>query len=378
MTRLQHHLFTCLIAVTAISAASVPAHGQPQVRIGDITKLSGEQYNVLEGFGLVTGLAGTGGNSESTKRLVLNYLQSLGLRADPLQRQFIQQLRENTNNVSVVRVGAKLPPHAKRGQDIDVIVSTIDDAESLTGGVLVSTPLTGADGKVYVTASGPISVNGGSFSGNAATVEKNHPTVGRIPGGGIVEAEVPSTLFVDSAFRLILRNASYETAKRIAAAINVIAPETASVFDPAMVTVRLPYDQIERPHEFVAFCQEQLVIPDSPARVVINERTGTIIVGSNVRLSSAAITHGNLIITTVENKEASQPLPFSDGETVILDRTEINVVEQDSILNVVNDTTTVADLAASLNALGVSPRDLSSIFQGLKEAGMLHATLEFK
>ncbi len=377
MTAISRNLILTLIALIAIPAAAVPAHGQPEVRIGDITQLAGEHPNQLVGLGLVTGLAGTGGSSENTKRLALLLLQRLGLRSDPLQRQLLRQVQEKTDNVSIVTVTAMLPPHAKRGQKIDVMVSTHDDAESLAGGVLISTPLTGVDGEVYALASGPISINGGEFAGNAAAVTKNHPTTGRIPGGGIVEAEVPSTIFEYDVFHLLLQTPSFETARRVAESINLIAPASAIVQDPAMVSVQIPAGSLEQPHEFVAICQEQMVIPNDPARVVINERTGTIVVGASVRLSAVAITHGNLIVTTVENQEVSQPEAFSDGQTTTAERSDVQVLEPRSVVNVLPDTTTVGDLASSLNALGVSPRDLSSIFQALKEAGALHARLEF-
>lgn len=369
-----------VVMLTAVVSAAlvVPAHAQPEVRIGDITQLAGEHKNQLVGYGLVAGLAGTGGSSESTKRLAINFLQRLGLRADPQLRTLIRQAQEKTDNISIVTVTATLPPHAKRGQEVDVLVSAFDDAESLAGGVLISTPLTGVDGQVYALAAGPISINGGEFAGKAASVTKNHPTTGRIPGGGIVEAEVPSTIFECNAFHLFLSDPAYETARRIVESINAMSPGAASIFDPAMVTVRIPEANADRPHEFVAMCQELRVIPDGPARVVINERTGTIVVGSNVRLSSVAITHGNLIVTTVESEQVVQPEPFSDGETATVDRTDVGVIEPNSVVNVVEDTTTVGDLAASLNALGVSPRDLSSIFQALKGSGALHAALEFK
>lgn len=366
-----------LIAVIAIPAAAVPAHGQPEVRIGDITQLSGEQKNRITGLGFVTGLAGTGGTSENTKRAAILLLQRLGLRSAPLQRQLLLQLQEKTDNVSLVIVSAEMPAHAKRGQRIDVMVSTQDDAESLAGGVLVTTPLVGVDGEVYAVAGGPISINGGNFGGNAANVTKNHPTTGRIPGGAVVENEIPSTIFEYDAFHLMLNNPSYETARRVAESINTVVPAAAYVHDPAMVTVRIPPGNVQQPYEFVAICQEQLVIPDDPARVVINERTGTIVVGSSVRLSAVAITQGNLIVTTIENEQVSQPEAFSDGETTTVDRSEVQVTEPGGVVNVVQDTTTVGELAASLNALGVSPRDLSSIFQALKEAGALHAQLEF-
>ena len=369
-----------LLLFTAVTAAclSVPAHGQPQVRIGDVTQVAGEHPNQLVGYGLVTGLAGTGGSGTITKRLVITLIQRLGLRADPRLRQFIRQAQEKTDNVSAVMVTATLPPHAKRGQTIDVLVSTLDDAESLAGGVLISTPLTGVDGEVYALASGPISINGGEFGGNASTVTINHPTTGRISGGAVIENEVPSTIFHEGRFSLHLRDPSFENARRIAEAINLTAPGAASVLDPATVSVIVPYERFSSPHEFVAMCQEQLFVPDGPARVVINERTGTVIVGANVKVSNVAIAHGNLIVTTVENPQVVQPAPFSEGTTEIVPRTEVQAGREQGFLNVVNEPTTVGDLAASLNALGVTPRDLSVIFQMLKENGALHAALELK
>ena len=372
-------IFRNAAAVLLISTwMVVPVHGQPQVRIGDVTQLAGEHQNALTGYGLVTGLAGTGGSGEITKRLVITLAQRLGLRADPQLRQLIRQAQEKTDNVSAVMVSAVLPAHAKAGQQLDVMVSTLDDAESLAGGVLIATPLTGLDNEVYAIASGPVSINGGEFGGDSASVTINHPTTGRIADGGVVEAEVPSTIFRNGSFQLQLRDPSFENARRVAESINLMAPDAATIVDPAMVSVRVPYERFLNPHEFIAACQEQLFVPDGPARVVINERTGTVVIGSNVKVSIVGIAHGNLIVTTVRNEIPSQPAPFSNGETITVEEGHTDVGREPGYLNVVDEPTTVGDLATSLNALGVTPRDLSVIFQMLKEAGALHAALELK
>ena len=367
-----------LFTVLSVSPIVAQVQRGPVVRVQDITQLAGEHPNQLVGYGLVSGLAGTGGSSESTKRLAILVLQRLGLRTEPRIREQIQQAREITDNLSIVIVSARLAPHAKKGQTIDVTVSAYDDADSLNGGYLIGAELTGVDNEVYVLASGPISLNGGNFGGQAAGVVKNHPTTGRIPDGGVVEREVPSTVFSEGCFHLLLRKPEYETARRITHAINALSPAAAMMVDPAKITVHLPYNEFDAPYEFVAKCQELTVTPDVAAKVTINERTGTIVFTENVRLSSVAITHGNLIVSTMESPEPSQPAPFSQGETVVVPRTEVDVLEQNAVVNVINEPATVADLAASLNALGVTPRDLSSIFQMLKESGALHAELEIK
>ena len=348
------------------------------VRLKDMTTIAGEHPNDLIGLGVVVGLNGTGGTSDSTKRAAVEVLQKLGLRADPQTRALIQQVREKTDNISVVMVTATLPPHSKPGQKMDVVVSAFDDAESLNGGTLLRTPLKAVDGQVYAIASGNVSINGGSFGGEAATVVKNHPTTARIANGAVIEAEVPTHIIHQGNFHLLLRMPAIETASRIAAAVNSFVPAAAYVADPAMVTVRIPDQFAFKPFEFIAQCLALTVEPDSPAKVVINERTGTVVFTDTVRLSAVAITHGNLIVTTMESPQVSQPAPFSEGETVVVPRTDVEVSEENRVINVLGQSATVSDLAASLNALGVTPRDLSSIFQMLKEAGALHAELELK
>ncbi|APZ90934.1 flagellar basal body P-ring protein FlgI [Fuerstiella marisgermanici] len=381
MRNSRRHKALALLATFALTQAfisSASAQLRPMVQVRDITDIAGEHPNELTGLGLVTGLDGTGGKSESTKRAAVEVLQKMGLRADPETRALIQQAREKTDNISVVIVKAMLKPHAMPGQRIDVVVSTLDDAESLNGGQLLRTPLVGVDGQVYALASGSISTNGGNFGGQAATITKNHATVGRIPNGAIVEHEVPTKIIHKGKFHLLLHEPSVETASRVCEAINMLMPDVAWIETPGMVSVHIPQKFIAAPFQYIAECLKVRITPDAPARVIINERTGTVVFTENVRLSPIAITHGNLIVRTMESPQVSQPEPFSDGQTAIVPRTEVDVMEETRAINVMSNTSTVHDLAASLNALGVSPRDLSAIFQMLKESGALHAELEIK
>ncbi len=386
LTQLQFSLrITLPIAVAAVCCSGV-GHAQMQhqsrpmikAQIRDIVDIAGEHENDLLGMGVVVGLEGTGGKSESTKRAAVEMLQKLGLRADPETRAAIQQAREKTDNISVVMVSARLPPHGRVGQKIDVVVSAFDDAKSLNGGRLIRTPLKGVDGQVYGIATGPVSVNGGNFGGAAAAVVKNHPTSGRIANGAVIEHEVPTTVVHKGEFKLLLRHPGFETAIRIRDAINAISPGAAGMESPSTISVFIPEDYVLLPYQFIAECLNLVVTPDVPARVIIYENTGTVVFTENVRLSSIALTQGNIVIQTVESPQVSQPNAFGAGETTVVPRTDVEVTEESRAINVIPNTTTVGDLAASLNALGVSPRDLSSIFQMLDEAGALHASLELK
>lgn len=350
-----------------------------EVRIKDITDVVGVRSNPLTGMGLVVGLNGTGGANPATRRFAQNMLQRFGLRADPDARAQIEtDTRQRTNNLSVVVVTADLPAFAREGSKIDVIVSAFDDATSLQGGTLIMTPLVGADGAVYAVGSGPISIGGFSFSGQGASVVKNHPTVGRIPNGAIVERELPDCVGKGGIVQFQLKTPDFETARRISEQMMLRSPVTARVIDPTVVEVSLPPDLREDIPGVIGLLGGLTVVPDVPARVVINERTGTVIVGGNVRVSSVLITHANLAVMTTEAPAVSQPAPFSQGETTVVPRTQLDVLEQRAAVTVVPDSVTVGDLAQVLNSLGVAPRDLSSIFQQLKESGALHAELELK
>ncbi|MGI9515711.1 MAG: flagellar basal body P-ring protein FlgI [Pirellulaceae bacterium] len=359
-------------------ATAFPATG---VRIKDITRLQGYRTNKLTGMGLVTGLNGTGSKNPVTRQFALNMLERFDLRADPETRAAIRASGlDKTDNLSVVTVTAEVDVMLhKVGNPVDVLISTFDDATSLQGGVLMLTPLYGVDGEVYAIANGPVSVGGFSFSGDAASVQQNHPTTGRVPGGATIEKPLcRPDMQAMSEFRLILQSPNLETASRIVGAINDFWSDHARVFDAGSVDVLVPYTHKNSPQQFMALVQAIRVIPDEEARVVINERTGTVIIGENVRLARVAISHANLSVITGETPVVSQPAPFSDGVTTVVPRTSIDVFEGSSPLNVIDQPVTVGELARSLNELGVTPRDLSSIFQQLKASGALHAKLIFQ
>lgn len=352
-----------------------------QVRIKDITTVEGERINQLMGLGLVTGLQGTGGKSPVTRQFLLNLLQQSGQRFGDLPAVLRNDSRDRTDNISVVTVIADLPPNRRKGEQIDVIVSALDDAKSLQGGVLLLTPLLAVTGEVYAVAQGPLTVGGFSFEGNAASVQQNFPTTGRIANGATIEQETCSTVGQDGRIGLLLSHPDYETARRIAAAINQQFPDTAVQRGANAVEVLIPLDYQLDWQGFLGLIGELQVAPNVKAVVVINERTGTVIIGENVKLSRVLITHANLSIMTSETPEASQPNPFAPlgSTTEVLDRTQIDVFEEDGLpVTAIGDEATVGDLAQALNALGVTPRDLSSIFQMLKESGALHAELQIK
>lgn len=365
----------------AVGVAFLLTHAaaDAQIRIKDITTVSGVRENQLVGMGLVTGLNNTGGKNPETRQFALNLLQRHGLRADPLVRsQLRNDARFKTSSMSVVTVTAKLPAFARKGSRLDVTVAAFDDASGLQGGILIMTPLLGVDGEVYAVASGPLSVGGFSISGESASVQKNHPSVGRIANGATVERETCTAIGQDGHVQLLLHDPDYETASRIGQAIGIAYSEAVQVVDAGTVDVLIPVEFQADVPRYLSLLGQLTVRPDAKARVVINERTGTVVIGENVRLSSVLVTHANLSIVTSESPEVSQPAPFSEGETTEVPRTELSVIEEKKPLSLIDNTATVGDLAAALNALGVTPRDLSSIFQQLKASGALHAELEFK
>ncbi len=357
------------------------SNSQFSVRIKDLTRIQGRRTNKLTGMGLVSGLNGTGSKNPVTREFALNMLERFDLRSDPLSRAEIRRRGlDKTDNLSVVTVTAEVDVTLHRqGNPIDVTISTFDDATSLQGGVLMLTPLFGVDGEVYALANGPVSVGGFSFSGEAASVQQNHPTTGRIPNGATIEKDICDTLLTHTdRFRLNLTSPDLETASRMVNAINGFWPGYAQMLDAGVIEVRVPEPYMQRQNQFMALVQSIRVVPDSEARVVINERTGTIVIGQNVRLSKVAISHANLSVVTSESPMVSQPAPFSEGVTAIVPRTSIDVQEGTAPVQVIDQPVTVGDLASALNAMGVTPRDLSSIFQQLKVSGALHAKLIFE
>lgn len=372
---------TLALALTMICATSGTCLGGT-VRIKDITTIEGERFNYIAGPGLVAGLAGTGGKTIFTREFISNVLTRFGNRVDPTLRPLIgTNAQLKTNNLSAVWVSARLPVTARPGEQIDVAVAAIDDASSLRGGRLIIAALNGLDGQVYALAQGPVSLGGGfSFSGDAASVVESHPTSGYVPKGGIVELETPIDYHDPTHVRLLLNpaHADWATASRITAAINQAYPGQATTESSNSISVCTP-SAPEARALFIAGLQSLTVAPDVVARVIINERTGTVIMGRDVKLSpNLAITHGNLSVITGETPQVSQPLPFSDGETTVVPRTEIDVLEEKNPIVMLNESASVADLADGLNTLGVSPGDLAAIFQALQQSGHLHATVIFE
>jgi flagellar P-ring protein precursor FlgI len=346
------------VAFVLGSVLALAAPAQAGARIKDITDLEGARNNQLYGFGLVVGLNGTGGRSRFTQQVAVDMMKRLCV----VSKIAFQQLTDNTfvsPNISAVMVTAEIGPFARIGSRLDVTVSVLDDATSLQGGTLLFTPLHGADGVVYAIAQGPLSVGGFVFGGAAASAQKNYVSVARIPGGALVEHEARGEVLCKGRVHLLLKNADYATARSVAAVINQWMPGHALPLDAGTIEVVVPPE----------------VLTDAPARVVINERTGTVVAGENVKIATVAIAHGNLAIVTREAPQVSQPNGFSQGRTVVVPRTQIGVTEQPAQLYIAPQTVTVADLARALNALGVSPRDLISIFQAIKQAGALQAEL---
>jgi flagellar P-ring protein precursor FlgI len=339
------------------------------VRISDLVEIEGVRDNQLQGLGLVVGLAGTGDKGNAARQALSNFIKRNQLNVDAAD--------VDIGNVALVTVTCTLKRWAKAGTTTDVTVQSVNGASSLFGGTLLQTPLFAADGDVYVVAQGPVPVGGLAAAGKAASVTVNHPTVGRITGGGIVEKEVPMHLLgTDGAMHLHLRTPSYVTAMRVAGEIARAFKVPARALDAMTIRVLLAPEQREDAVGFVAALADHSIEPGEEAVVVVNERTGTVVAGAHVRISTVAVTHGNLTISIAESEQISQPLPFSDGQTAAVDRTDVTTQVDQRGLQVLQGGTSVAQLATSLNRMGVSPRDLVAIFQALSQAGALHARLE--
>ncbi len=355
------------------AALSLAACGLAQAsRVKDLALVEGGRDNQLVGYGLVVGLAGDGdSNAATTLRSVANLLQRYGLA--------INYTDIKAKNVAAVMITADISAFMKTGSRIDVNVASMGDAKTLQGGVLLQSPLLGADGRVYAVAQGPIAIGGflgGQGGAGGATVQKNHPTVGNISNGAIVEREIPATFVRDNALRLLLHNPDFTTAARMTDAINARWPGAASAVDPATLRVSLPSGFRGRDVAFIAELGEIDSAPDTVARIVINERTGTIVATSTVRLSHVAIAHGSLTITVSSSIGVSQPNALSQGgQTMAVPSTKTDVNEVKGGFSVLNEPPTIERLAAALNALGVSTREMMAIFQTLKRSGALQAEL---
>ncbi len=347
------------------------AVARADVRVKDIADIEGVRENQLVGYGLVVGLNGTGDKLDAaifTKESLVGMLERLGVNTRD------QLARLQTKNVAAVMVTASLPAFAHSGSRIDVGVSAIGDATNLSGGTLLVTPMMAADGDVYGVAQGAISTGAVSAKGDGGSVTRNVPTAGKIANGAIVEREVKYTLADHNSINLALRNPDLTTARRIETAITEnLGPGIARATDPRTVALTFGKRDVVAS---LANIEDLLVVPDSPAIVVIDEASGTIVMGANVRISTVAIAQGNLTIRVTEQPQVSQPGPLSNGTTAVVPRTSIQVdTDHDRKLGILNAAPTLRDLVASLNALGVGPRDLISILQAIKAAGALQADL---
>lgn len=367
--RLLVFTFICLCA----SFVTQIAHS---ARIKDLAQLHGVRSNQLIGYGLITGLDGTGDDMKKsgfTLQAIYNMMTRNGITVDPDSLSSVK-----IKNVAAVMITATLPPFASTGSRIDIQVSSMGDADSLAGGTLIMTPLRGVDGKVYALAQGPLAIGAFSFGGKAAQAQKNHPTVGHISGGAIVEGTVPVDIGADGTLTYQLDNADFTTANNMTAVINDhFGPGTAYPIDSGKVVVNIPQKHQGRIVSFIAAMEGLNVDADSIARVVVNERTGTVVMGQNVKLSTVAVSHGNLNLVIKEGFDVSQPAPFSDGQTVVTPNTNITVTEEEGQLVVLdlNDDVSISDIANALNAIGATPRDLIAIFQAIKAAGAMHGEL---
>jgi flagellar P-ring protein FlgI len=361
---------SAMLAMTSLGEAQAG----PVSRIKDIVDIENVRNNQLIGYGLVVGLPGSGDsirNVPFTSETLVSMMARSGVNVRDMQSQL------KTQNVAAVSVIATLPPFARNGSTIDVQVAAMGDAKSLQGGTLLVTSLRGLDGEIYAVAQGSLTLSGFKVQGQAASVTRGVSTSARIAGGAIVEREVPFALKSASTLKLALKNPDFTTAYRIASVINRQVPGAADVLDPATVQLAPPGGFSGSVIDLVARVEELPVEIDQPARVVINESSGTVVMGADVRISPVAIAQGGLTISVTETPAASQPGPFSNGTTQTLPRTRIDIDDGSGrSLGILKGGTSLVTLVSGLNSFGVSPRDLITVLQALKTAGALQADIE--
>jgi len=340
-------------------------------RIKDVAAFEGVRDNQLSGLGLVVGLNGTGDGTQTyfSTQMVANMLERSGITIDPS--------RMRTKNIAAVTVTATLPPFARQGSRIDVTVGSLGDAKSLQGGVLIMTPLQAADGQVYVVAQGQIALGGYSVSSGSRRAETSHGTAGRIANGGLVEKEVPVDLSGRDQLSLVLNRNDFTSASRAEKAINdALGYNVAEAVDGRTIMIKVPVDYANRMVEFMAAVENARVEMDNSARVVFNERTGTVVLGNAVSVSEISIVHGSLSVQIGTNFEVSQPNPFSSGETVVTPERTLNVEEEKARTATIREGASVEEIVRALNDMGATPRDVIAILQAIKAQGALQAELE--
>jgi len=351
-----------------ILAGVAPAHA---VRLKDIASFSGVRNNELVGYGLVVGLSGTGDGttSEFTIRSLANMLEKMGVS--------VSANLLKPKNTAAVMVTAKMPSSARPGSTIDVTISSMGDSKSLLGGVLLLTPLRGLDGRVYAVAQGSLTIGGYSAEGQAATAQKNITTVARMPNGATIEREVPFQFNKQDGLTINLSGTpDFGTAMQVVKRINgAVGGSYAKAMDASTIQMTIPPKFQNNLVPLMASLENLDVSPDSRARVVVDEKTGTVVLGGSVRLTKVAVAHGNLQIVVAETPQVSQPGPFAQGQTVVTPQTNVKVKEQNNRL-LLMEGATLQELVDGLNSIGATPRDLISILRTLKAAGSLHADLE--
>ena len=374
-SRARRHslLQAAMVGIALLIFASSSAHAAS--RLKDLVSFEGVRDNMLVGYGLVVGLNGTGDtltNSPFTERSLMGMLERLGIN----ENSDFAVIK--TKDIAAVMVTATLPPFAAQGSRIDVEVSAMGDAKSLLGGVLLVTPLQGADGEVYSVAQGSVSSGFSASGASGSTVTKGVPTSGRIANGALVEREVNFHLADLDNLKLSLRNPDFTTAQRIATTINDhLKTKLASAVDSATVRIEVPQDRHNDIVGLMTDIEQLAVVPDQTARVVIDEQSGVIVMGENVRINTVAIAQGNLTIKISETPQVSQPGPLSNGQTTVVQRSDISVDEsKENRMAMLKTGVSLQDLVQSLNALGIGPRDMISILQSIKAAGALQADLE--
>ena len=370
MTRTLTYALAALLAVSMHVGCAGSASATS--RIKDLVNIEGVRQNQLIGYGLVVGLNGTGdtlNNIPFTKQSLQAMLERLGVN--------IRGATIRTGNVAAVMVTANLPAFGTQGTRIDVTVSALGDAKSLMGGTLLVTPLLSADGNVYAVAQGSLAIGGFSAEGDAAKITRGVPTVGRIANGAIIEREVDFALNRMGQVRLALRNADFTTAKRIASVINdFIGSQFAEPIDQSTVVITLPAKSAMNIVGFLTEIEQLQVEPDMPARIVIDERSGVVVISRDVRVTTVAVAQGNLTVTVSETPQVSQPQPFSRGQTTVVPRTRVGVQEDGKKMFVVKEGVSLQQVVDGLNAMGIGPRDLITILQAIKAAGAIQADIE--
>lgn len=365
----MRRLFAFSLILTFLIASMAPALAYGP-RIKDVAKLQGVRGNQLVGYGLVVGVAGTGDSDKSTFTIqsIVNMLKTFGITVPATQMK--------PKNVAAVMVTAQLPPFSRQGDTIDITVSSLGDAKSLQGGTLLQTPLKAGNGAVYAVGQGPLSVGGFLSGSGGSSQQKNFTTAGNIPGGAIVERDVPTQFEASGNIVLLLNRADFTTANRISEAIDRRFGPISQARDAGSVAVQVPYEYAGNLVGFVASLEELPVTPDSAAKVVVNERTATVVLGGNVTIDAVAVAQGGLMVRVAKSTEVSQPQPFSGGSTAVTQNRTVDAKDEQAPLVVLPAAASVSDLVSALNAVGAKPRDVISILQAIKAAGALHADLQ--